>query len=253
MYKYDLSIILPSYRKENWKRVIDSIESSVGEATWELIIVGPNRPEEIASNVRVIQDFGSPARCAQLALPRALGRYITWFSDDGIYLPKTLENALHTYSELGLKSVIIVRYAEGGNIPADSYWKSWTHDDQRLAGVMKDWKIAPVALMPSNLIRGYGGWDCSYEHLNMCCHDLVYRMQKDGIILHHSPDIVFTCDHTPHAADYKPVKEAYHENDLEVFNSQWSKPNDRKIIDINNWAEACPVWERRFTYPERKF
>ena len=38
---YDLSVCVPSIRKENWKRLYDSIVESIGDHTFELILCGP--------------------------------------------------------------------------------------------------------------------------------------------------------------------------------------------------------------------
>ena len=69
--QYDLSICLPAHRTQLWQRLYDSAIEAVGEDyTWEMILVGPNEPPpELAekSNFKFFKDFGTPARCGQIA------------------------------------------------------------------------------------------------------------------------------------------------------------------------------------------
>ena len=60
MINPDLSIILPGIRVQNWKKLYDSIFPSIGKYSFELIIVGPHRPEEDLlnkSNVFWVEDY----------------------------------------------------------------------------------------------------------------------------------------------------------------------------------------------------
>ena len=86
MHKYDISICLPGYRTQFWKRLYDSAKEAVGEYSWEMIIVGPNPPPEeleSKSNFKFFKDYGSPARCAQIATVLAEGELMMPASDDG--------------------------------------------------------------------------------------------------------------------------------------------------------------------------
>lgn len=247
----DLSIVLPGIRRQNWRALYESAKESVGKSySFEMIIVGPGKaPEDlIEDNFKFIEDYGAPARCAQIGVIDAKGTIMTWASDDGVFLPGALERCLDfMIGSANRKEGIIIRYREGGNFPDDSYWKAWTHADLRLPGVNKAYKIAPVGMYFTDYFKEVGGWDCRYEHLNMCCHDLAFRIQNDGGELYQSPTEVLSCTWTPHSIEQIPVMRAYHENDLPLWNEMYFKDQSLRVkIDYNNWRGSPAIWTKRF-------
>ena len=102
--------------------------------------------------------------------------------------------------------------------------------------------------------RELGGIDCRFEHVNMNCNDLAFRVQTNGGVIYASPDIVITQTNIPTKNnDRTPVEDAYHENDYPLFHSIYSQPSGAKNrikIDYDNWRQASPVWERRFDKTE---
>jgi len=253
--KYDLSIIIPGIRTEKWQEVYDSCVSSCGDMPFELITVGPSPTPEFlrdADNYRHIQDYGAPARSAQIGTMFAQGEIMTWGSDDGIFTKDSLKKSVELLKSLTRDDGIIIRYSEGvnrsGTMPDDSYWVARTHADQRLPGVLETFRIAPVGMYYLDRFRSLGGWDCRFEHLNMCCHDLAFRIQKSGGKLELSPDLVHVCDFTPGTELQVPVQRAYNENDLPLFQAMYSEYDPNRIkIDYNNWAETPSVWSKRFS------
>jgi hypothetical protein len=235
-------------------RLYESIGPSIEPYTWELILVGPNDPPpELFEkpNFKFFKDFGTPARSAQIATTLAEGVYMTWGSDDGIFMPGALRECLDLYRNVNARDVITVRYCEGpgmtGKMPDDDYWKPWTHADQRLPGIPKEFWCAPVGMYNLDYFRWLGGWDCRFEHLNMCCHDLVFRAQRAGSSVHLSPSLVHSCDFNAGTGDHIPVTNAYHANDLPLFNSIYaSSAIDRIRIDYFNWMSSPSKWARRF-------
>jgi len=255
MSKYDVSICLPGHRDYNFQKVYDSLAESVSPYTWELIIVGPNQPtpELLAQdNFKFFHDFGTPTRSAQIATSLAEGSLMMWGSDDGIFMKGAIAECIDLYQTKPPIDVITVRYREGpgmsGVTPNDDYWKAWTHADQRLPGIPKDFMCAPVGLYNLEYFRWLGGWDCRFEHLNMCCHDLVFRAQRAGSKVYLSPSLVHDCDFNGGTGDHVPVMDAYAANDLPLFNALYSQPAvDRIRIDYFNWAASPSVWKRRFS------
>lgn len=66
----DLSIVLPGIRKEHWPDFYQSIFKSIGKYSFELIIVGPHKPDDFLlkenENISWIEDYGSPVRCQNI-------------------------------------------------------------------------------------------------------------------------------------------------------------------------------------------
>lgn len=245
----DLSIVYPGIRHRNWKKLFDSIEASIGDYTYEVIAVGPPGVHGITDNRFLhIVDYGAPARAAQIGVEEATGKYMTWASDDGVFLPNALKAALDMAKELPKEDIIIMRYSEGGNSPDLSYWKAWTHADLRLPGVDPEYCIAPVGLYNLDHFKYLGGWDCRFEHLNMCCHDLAFRAQSLGSKVHASPLEVLKCDWDIHHPEWQPVGRAYRENDLPLWNKMYGAPleNRSALIDFDNWKHAPEKWNKRF-------
>lgn len=244
----DLSIILPSIRTHNIPQLIESIEKSIHPFTYELIVVGPYFPN---IDIKYIYSKAAPTKCVQLGGLYSEGQYITWSSDDGLYLPGELAKCLELAKTIPDKDGIIIRYCEGKNksglCPPDHYWIGYTHDDQRLPGIDPNWNIAPVGLYNRNHFINIGGFDCRFEHINMSTHDLAYRTQKMGGKLHLSPNLVFTCDWSQGCLaeeEHVPVHNAHFENDLPLFNQLYGSPNGIIKIDYNNWMNTPNIWRR---------
>ena len=246
-----LSIVLPAIRTKNWKALYESAVTSLGKYSedFEMIMVGPYPPEDqFPDNFKWIQDWGAPARCAQKGVEQAQGKYLMWASDDGVFLGNALETALDLRDTLDRKDVIVIRYAEGGNSPSPEYWSAHHHADLRLPGIPTHYKIAPVGMYDTDYFQEIGGWDCRYEHLNMCCHDLAFRVQNDGGKIHLSPDEVLSCTWDVHCAEWQPVGAAYRENDAPLFAEIYNKPHNpnKVVIFWGNWQDSPERWVRRF-------
>jgi hypothetical protein len=84
----------------------------------------------------------------------------------------------------------------------------------------------------------------------MNTHDLAFRVQRDGGVMHYAPRRVARFDWKPWDAVNKiPVQLAYELNDEPLFNKVYdgdSEPN--LVIDYNNWTKANPFWERTFKF-----
>ena len=101
-----------------------------------------------------------------------------------------------------------------------------------------------------DFFREIGGLDCRFEHVNMNCNDLAFRIQANGGTIHPSPDIVIRQTNEPSTNPAQsPVEEAYHKNDYPLFQAIYSDPygaTERIYLDYNNWKLTDEVWQRRF-------
>jgi len=243
-----LSIILPSIRIQNIPRLINSINLSCKQYDWELIVIGPYKPE---IECKYIYSLACPNKCVQLGVLEAVGKYMMWSSDDGIYTENSIDECITLFDTLSEKDGIIIRYCEGrnfsGNCPDDSYWIGWTHDDQRLPGVDPNWKIAPVGMYNTKTFIELGGLDCKFEHINMSTHDLAYRIQKNGGNLYKSPSLVLSCDWSAghlSESEHVPIHNAHFENDAPYFKQLYQSKNNTIKIDYNNYKNVPDIWRR---------
>ena len=112
--QYDLSICMPAHRAHLWERLYNTAGAAIGEDyTWEMILVGPNAPPpELAekSNFKFFKDFGTPARCGQIATLLAEGELMMWASDDGYFLKDSIRECISLKKNLDRKDVVIIRF-----------------------------------------------------------------------------------------------------------------------------------------------
>lgn len=252
--KYDLSIIIPSIRVANLAKIHFMIEQAMGPYSFQMIVVGPyDLPQDIASkeNVKFMKDFGSPSRCVQMGSTIAEGTYMCWMSDDCTFItPQSLGQCIQVLEGMTEKDGMTLRYFEGdgnGEFPLD-YWRAKHHGDmQALAGVSDTHKIAPLGMYRTSYFRQIGGLDCRWEHINMCTHDLAFRVQNAGGIIAVSPSTVARFYWSWHTADAKPVQRAYFETDSPLFKEVWSQDQSQRIqIDYWNWMNMPDRWGKRF-------
>src|SRR5690242_5076466 len=170
----DVSIFLPAIRTHNWKKFYDSIKPAIGPYSFEVIFASPfDLPTELSGipNIKLVKDYGSPTRAAQLAALASEGQYLLHCVDDGVFFEHSIKEAifmLRTY--LTEKDVINLRYREnagysGSPLPFNFWW-AWTHSELQLPGINKNWKISLHFLMSRNYFMELGGFDCQFEYLN---------------------------------------------------------------------------------------
>lgn len=251
--RYDLSIILPGIRPQNWENLYNSAVESVKPFSFEIIAVGPNDPPESLKNkenFKFFRDFGCPSRCVQFGSTHAEAKYICWMSDDGLYQPQALAQCINTFeTQLSIKDGITFRYFEGegnGTFP-DEYWRPRHHESLRLPGIKEEYNTASLGMYCTDNFRWIGGLDCSYEHINMCTHDLAFRIQNNGGKIILSPSLVARFYWSWITNDSGPVQQAFFQNDLPLFQKMWSQDQSNRIqIDYNNWKNSPEKWSRRF-------
>ncbi len=255
-----LSIIVPGVRHKNWVTMYQEIIAACKGISFEVIFVGPGAlPTDLlnVANIKFLMNYGSPSRCLQMGSMLAEGEYLTWLSDDATVVENSISEALTLLeSKDSERDIIAMRYTEGVNKSAntsdfnDAYWQAWTHNDLRLEGVEKDWKIPCVMMLKTNLFKTLGGLDCQFEHINFNVHDLAFRAQRSGSTVHLSPNFIMRCDWEPNRnVQNSPVIAAY-PSDKARFLSMYSLKDTvtKSPIAINymNWLDCEVVWSRRF-------
>ena len=261
--KYDLSVCLAAIRKENWVRLYNSIEKSVGDYTFELIFCGPHEepPEELKNleNVKVIQDFGSPTRAQQISMADAAGRYITWAADDGWYLEGELKKCIDILdNQEGDRKCVVTQYIEGGSDglgdPNRGMYCMNYHDPIRSPFYPNSFLIFNSAILPTQYFKDLGGFDCRFEVCPMAHADFGARAQLNGI----KPTLVgvaFECTQFPGTSgDHAPVHYAQIDHDQPLYQKIWNSSTCLSgiKIDFNNWQKADKIWKRRFSGQEEK-
>lgn len=250
-----LSIIMPAVRVNNWVRIFDSILGAWG-GEFELIIIS-HRPLPLElqkiEQVVYIYDEGCPTRKTQLGLIATRGEYVTYFVDDGIYLPNKLNEL---YQETAFADPIALKYGESvdGNshlpiMESDEYYKFHYHSVLHLPGIPSlDCKVLSFAIFPTHMLKGIGGFDCRFEHIAMAETDLSVRLENQGIKVGISREVMLHLTWEPgDAGAHAGVNHAQMDHDLPLFLDMYKDDANkgREIIDIENWKDSPAVWTRR--------
>lgn len=257
MNKYDISIIIPGIRIDNWLEVINSIVAST-KRSFEVIFCGPYTPSQdvlCLPNVKFVKDLGSPVRASQIAATLAEGELITWSADDALFLPDALDKNIDTllYSmEKKRTNVVVAKYFEGQNgtqkpLQNDEYFmlkgSTWTD----IPYIPKTWWLFNVGIMYREFFEELGGWDCSFEGTFYSHVDMAIRAQYLGADVKMSNTPMLDCDHNQ--ADHGPIENAQVHYDKPLYFLRYNTPswtmNDMRL-DMNNWKKEPAKWEKRF-------
>lgn len=252
-----LSVLLSGIRPNNWQKLYDSIETSFS-GDWEFIIVSPYESSHIRAalketkNVRFIQDYGSPMRCYQKALVNSIGEYITWCSDDGIFLPKALDIAVESLDK-NPNSVVVGKYNEGKPNPVMDnieYYYPKKHDATNVEFVPEGCLMLMEGIVPRETMFEVGGWNAEkFEVCPMGFIDLSIRLHNKGVKFIFQEEMLFTCSHMPGMeGDHGAVHLAQTLHDVPLFKLMYSNPKSKNIVNIplDNWEKAPERWKRRF-------
>tara|TARA_R110002124_G_scaffold96211_1_gene240917 strand:- start:578 stop:1354 length:777 start_codon:yes stop_codon:yes gene_type:complete len=252
---YKVSICLPAIRTNLWENFYNSIIPSVENYSWELIMVGPNDPPPFFSskkNFKFLKDYGSPARCIQIATSLAEGELMMWGSDDGIFKKAAIASCIEKHEKLNYKDVIALKFTEGknhmGGPMPKNYWMAHQHHTLRV--VPEDFKIMMIGMFKLKYFRDLGGFDCKFEQVNMNTHDLSFRVQRDGGKIYESD--IYVSTHDFQQPDHKEMNNAFQENDYPLWQEMYKLApnftyNERPIkIDYENWKDSPKIWQRRF-------
>ena len=108
-------------------------------------------------------------------------------------------------------------------------------------------------MLQTEYFRELGGFDCRFENINMCCHDLSFRIQHNGGQLLLPPKHIMWNEWSSEHGGI--IVDSYFEHDFPLFKNMYEQEdllNHRSKLDYYNWMyNASPVWERRFNQPEQ--
>lgn len=251
-----LTMCLPAYRMDLWKEFYNSVKNSCQDVPFEIIYITPHYdiPSEMRNidNVRFIHDFGSFSRCVQIASCIASGKLISWPADDAIYFEGALKKSIEFLLKQPRSHAMVGKYCEGAGFRKnpqfqyhpDAYWYPKYHWANY--PFPTGYKMSGAGLMYTDYFKQIGGLDCSYINLGVCCHDLFFRLQNSGGVVHIDEVYQFSCDHDAAPSLYRdPISEAY-ARDFVKFADTYSSvfPYNRITINFDNWKESPTRWLR---------
>lgn len=251
-----LSVLIPSIRPH----LLQGLYNSIGKAfsgEFEAIIISPfDLPESLKNvdNVKWIQSWQSPIAAQQHGLVESTGEYISWASDDGVYLPGSLDVAFKSLEGKDYKTVVMGKYREGdANTDAmvkDDYYILSNHAGSMAQFIPMNFYMLNVGVLSRKLLIELGGWDAAtFQVCPYAYTDLAIRLQKYNCPFIIQQEEMFKCSHMPDCTgDHAPIHlgQIYFDEPMfkEIYNHPyWSK---RMAIDLNNWQKAPARWERRF-------
>jgi hypothetical protein len=266
--RVDVTIIVPGLRKYMWDEFYESVKKTLNR-TFEVIIVSPHKTltEKLKDvpNIKLITDYGSPARCQQIALCHAVGKYVTWCADDCVYFKDKLGEIVDFYEKnrKSYKDIAIFKYFEGEcgsnglkhtsgqtemstwdyyNLKNACPWLSDTH-------IPGSYWLLNSGILDTKYAKEIGGWDTQFETM-FCAHtDFAIRTQNNNSTYLLFEDPIVNCSHTPGASgDHGPVHFAQLLHDEPLLKQiYWNKDSLKRIkIDLNNWENSPKIWARRF-------
>ena len=255
----NLSILIPCIRTSEWKAIYDSAIHSAGRYSFEIIFVGPFAlPENMKQlpNIEYVEDFGSPIRTQQIALTQAEGEYITWFADDGLFLPNAISQVMNLFHKHGLQKKLVISgkyYEAEGPVNAaihedPNYYRLNHHKALKSPYFPDSWLIYNNAFIKRDYLLELGGWDCQFEATAMAHSDLAARAQRDGAVTLLSSFVTAKFGHMPkNTGDHGPVYYAQVQNDEPLYRNIYDDKScrNRIKIDINNWKNSPDKWTRR--------
>lgn len=252
MSHYDLSILIPGIRTQNWERLIKSFDESIPGLSWEAIFIGPYELPlllQTRKNIKYIKDWGSPNRCQQIGLQLVEGDYLTWIADDGVMLPGTVEKAIELVTPTNM---IAAKYYEGegsDHIMEDpNYYKMGYHGAFNGLPQYKDYIIANTGILKTATVIEHGGWDAENFEATAIAHmDFAIRLQNAGIKIQLYDKPMYRCSHMPGiSGDHGPIFYAQTQNDEPKLTNIHNR-EAKRVVWLDNWKSAPPIWTRRFS------
>jgi|7_EtaG_2_1085326.scaffolds.fasta_scaffold01091_6 glycosyltransferase involved in cell wall biosynthesis len=255
---YKISFPVPTIRVEKLPELYESIDKSFTQDEWEIIFIGPHAiPAELErkSNVKYIQDWGSPSRCRQIGLIHSEGDWMCYAADDVLFFPGALDRAYDKIKVADYKTAILGKYTEGNRenplMLTDDYYRMDFHDafKEVQRHLSKTYYLFQSGLVSSKMIKEIGGWDCQFQTCAMACVDLSMRLQNNGVEIIMTDEPLFHASHMEGTTgDHAPIHYAQTLYDEPLFKLMYSCPAgaQRVKIGLDNWQDAPSKWEKRF-------
>lgn len=241
---YDLSILLPSIRTNNWFDLIESIKRSCTKFSWELVIVGPEDNYEARKdhpNISFIKDYGTPNRCQQIALINSSGKICLPHADDCFFEEGSLDSCLDLCKD---NELVVANYSEGGNTAVEDFLINKCYP---AANYIDDsWIMFNAGFCPRELMIELGGYDCGYLVTCVSHADFSCRLQKLGKKITINNIRLSCCQHEPNVTGtHSPIHYGQLLHDIPRYQFKFAQPFNTHI-DINNWKKSPAVWKERF-------
>lgn len=243
-----LSIIMPGIRTHLWRRLYNSVSTSLNDE-FELVIISPfELPENMRGldNVKYIQSYAKVPVCLQIGTISAKYDIFCHAVDDSIFLDNTLSRCLDILIQHGLNHVIGLTYQENTNgmIGYDK-WAVKNLPEFHLPGIDRSWATFVQPMMYLKEFIALGGMRCNFEYSNHSHHDLAFRYQAAGGNITIPSFPVSVAEHMPErSGDHGPIHDAQM-SDVEIFNKLYSEEIN-PCIDLNNYLLENKIWKRRF-------
>lgn len=250
-----LSILIPSIRTENLRRLYDSIKLAFS-GEFEAIVASPYPlPDNMQfDNVKLITTWRAPLAAQQEALTQATGEWVSWCADDGWCLPNSYDQAFQLLEGKDYKTIITGKYQEGerkdDNMEKIDYYILNNHHGSQAVFLPENSYMLNCGLVSRKLLLEVGGWD-SREFVT--CppgyNDLAVRLNKYGCEFIIPDFMMFECTHMPgETGDHSSIHRAQTLLDEPKFREIWSHPyfSKRISVDLYNYKRTPEKWEMRF-------
>lgn len=259
-----ISILMAGYRKEKWNRVYKSIlDSADGKVDFELVIVSPHSelPDVLKDKKEIIhiQDLGSPTRAAQIAAINAKSDILCFLmSDDGIFLPHTIEDCFGIFNSLeyNKKNILSLPYFEYDSkykykpFQPHEYYTLNYHVATKLKCLPDNWVGMNQAFLYKDYFCEMGGFDCQFEAAPMAIAELSLRCHRDKASIYFIPNIPLGSYswESEDSGEHGPIFNAQTYHDEPLYQERYKNGFDNILIkiDINNWEKSDSKWKRRY-------
>jgi hypothetical protein len=235
---YELSIVIPSIRIDNWKDIIDSIYKSCKNYKYEIIFIGPelNNNIKLPINVKFIRDFSSPNRCQQSGALLSSAKYIHFGSDDCLYIEDSIDQVMNILFDTD--KIISCNYTEGGNAQKTLNFID-AYGNNKFNEIQDHWKYINVPFMLRETFLKFN-FNCAYSTTCWGHANLAARIQSNDFEIEEYKLPIFNCSHMPNiTGDHAPIHYAFY-NDQNIFY------NSSILEHIKDYYNSSDFWEKRF-------
>lgn len=250
-----LSIIVPTIRTDKWRQLYDSIRRSTAY-DFELILIGPSYSSELSqySNVRFIQDYGSPVRAQQIGFCNATQKYVFGAADDCIFETEALDKSMEILENRNsMYDVVVAKYSEGSpDLQNDDYYKL-NKAYPASKNILNEWVIFNCAMFHRRYLEFLGGFDCRLQIPAFGYADLAVRTQRHLVAMTKNSDVEFKvkwfegkllhCEHGQ--SDHRPIELTHVYEDAPFYQQLQDSYPDRISVKMDNWKDAPAVWGKR--------
>ncbi len=203
--------------------------------------------------IKYVKDYGSACRAACIASTLAEGRYISWASDDGYFLPGGLDRAIDLLeagdNHMDVVSANFIEGIEGHKLPQTDDACTLVKGYPYSSYLNPNWVIFNLVVMHRSYFEYLGGWDARFQATAFAHADLAARAQRDGCNIHFLKEPIADFDWIGSTGgDHAPIHYAMTGHDEALYNSIYQNEDciDRIEIPFDNWKASPLVWDKRF-------